>query len=138
MTTSAFYEGGKGSVQGVAALGTGAVSTQTKIVGTIPKKCRVTSIRFYGQSAPTASALTAQVHARTAAGAAGNDLCSATSLDTTAALLKAGVEATLESTNPEHLVLDEGQLLEVVFTADTVNPGPGDVLVEVEFEPRAT
>lgn len=136
MVGSNRFEGGKGSVQGVVALGTGAVSTQTRAVGVVPKKCRVTSIRLYGTSAVTATALTAQVFARTTAGATGNDLCADTNIDLTAAALQAGVETTLESTNPEHLHLDEGQLLVVVVTASSATAGPGDLLVEVEFEPR--
>lgn len=136
MGRSAFYEGGKGSIQGVVALGTSSVSTQTKIVGVVPKDMKVTSIRFYGQSAVTATTLTAQVFARTSAGATGNDLCSDTDIDTSEAALKAGVAATLEATNPEHLWLDEGQLLEVTVSAGTCSAGPGDLLVEVEFEPR--
>ena len=133
-----FYEGGKGSIQGVVALGTGAVSTQTKIIGVVPKKARVTGIRYYVQAAATATALTAQVFARTAAGAAGNDLNADTSIDVAdAATGKTGIETTLESTNPDHLWLAEGQLLEVVVTASSATAGPGDLLVEIEFEPRA-
>lgn len=134
--SNVFYEGGKGSIQGVVALGVSTVATQTRAIGVVPKKCRVTSIRFYGQAATTATALTAQVFARTLAGATGNDLCAATDIDLTAAQLQAGVKATLESTNPEHLHLDEGQLLVVTVTADTAGAGPGDLVVAVEFEPR--
>lgn len=135
---SAFFEGGKGSIQGVVALGTGAVSTQTKIIGVVPKKLRVTDIRFYVQGATTGTALTAQVFARTTAGATGNDLCTDTSIDVAdAATGKTGLDITLESTNPEHLDLVEGQLLEVVVTANAVTVGPGDLLVEIEFEPRS-
>lgn len=130
------FEGGKGSIQGIVALGTSSVTTQTRVVGVVPKKCRVTSIRFYGQSATTATALTAQVFARTTAGATGNDLCADTDIDLSAAALQAGVEATLESTNPEHLNLVEGQLLVVTVTANSASAGPGDLLVEVEYEPR--
>lgn len=131
------FQGGPNQlVQAVIPLGTGAVSTQTKIIGAVPKNMRVTAIKFYPQAAATATALTAQVFARTAAGATGNDLCADTSIDVAdAATGKAGVSATLESTNPEHLNLDRGQLLEVVVTADTVSAGPGDVLVAVEYEP---
>lgn len=137
MVGSNRFEGGKGSVQGVVALGTGAVTTQTKIIGAVPKKCRVTDIRYYVQAAATATALTAQVFARTTAGATGNDLNADTSIDVAgAATGKTGIDTVLESTNPEHLHLDEGQLLEVVVTADTASAGPGDLLVEVEFEPR--
>ena len=130
------FEGGKGSVQGTVALGTSTVTTQTRVVGVVPKKCRVTGIRFYGQSATTATALTAQVFARTSAGAAGNDLCADTDIDLAAAALQAGVDAVLESSNPEHLNLDEGQLLVVTVTASAASAGPGDLLVEVEYEPR--
>lgn len=133
-----YWRGGLNqTIQAVIALGTGSVSTQTKIVGSIPKKCRITGIRFYGQAAVTGTSLTAQVHARTTAGAAGNDLCSAKDIKfASAAAAKTGVAATLESTNPEHLNLDEDQLLEVVITATSITAGPGDLLAEIEFQPR--
>lgn len=131
------FEGGKGSIQGVVALGTGAVSTATKIIGVVPKKARVTSIRIYQQADITGTSLTAEVFARTTAGATGNTLQSAaTSLDVAdAAAGKAGQAASLTATTA-NLHLSEGQLLEVTFTASSVTAGPGDVLVEVEFEPQ--
>lgn len=135
--TDQSHGGNNQSIQAVIPLGTGAVSTQTKVVGSVPRDCRVVGIRMYGQAAPTATALTAQVFARTTAGAAGNDLCADKDIDfASAAAAKAGVAATLESTNPEHLNLSENQLLEVVVTADTCSAGPGDLLVEIDFEPR--
>ncbi|MFW6201948.1 MAG: hypothetical protein ACOC8B_05180 [Gemmatimonadota bacterium] len=139
MSRSAFYEGGKGSIQGVAPLGTSSVSDDTEhIIGVVPKKCRVTSIRFYGQEAPTATTLTAQVEARTLAGASGDTITSATDIDfDDEAAAKAGVEATLTSTD-EDLILEEGQLLELHIDADSASAGPGDLLTEVEFEPLAT
>jgi len=133
-----FYGGGKNqSIQGIVALGTGAVVTQTKIIGSIPRDCIVTGIRMYAQSAPTATSLVGEVFARSAAGAAGNTLQASTAdLDfATAAAAKTGVEATLTATQADRK-LSENQLLEVVVTANTVNPGPGDLLVEVEFAPR--
>jgi hypothetical protein len=136
MAGSNRFEGGEGSLQGVAALGTGAVTTQTRVVAVVPKRMRVKRIRFFGQSATTATSLTVQVFARTTAGATGNDLTGATDIDLTAAALKAGVVAVLEATNPEHLNLVDGQLIEATITADTCSAGPGDLLTVVEFEPR--
>jgi hypothetical protein len=130
------FEGGEGSLQQVLPLGTGAVTTQTKIVGSIPKHARVTGIRFYGQAAPTATALTAEVFARTKAGATGLTLQdAATDIDFgTAAAAKAGGAAVL-ATEPNTRVLED-QLIEVVVTADTCSAGPGDLLVEVEYKPH--
>lgn len=135
---NAFFEGGKGSLQAVVALGTGAVSTQTKIVGCAGKKCRVRSIRFYGQAAVTGTTITAEVFARTTAGAAGSTLQSAAKdiKFASAAAGKAGVDASLTATTT-NLSLAEGQLLEVTFTATSITAGPGDLLVEVEMEPLA-
>ncbi len=133
-----FYGGGKNqSVQVVIPLGTGAVTTQTKTVGSVPRDCIVTGIRFYGQSAPTATTLTAEVFARTTAGAAGNTQQSAaTDIDFASGVLAlAGVEASLTATEA-NLRLVENQLFEVVVTAASATVGPGDLLVEIEFVPR--
>jgi len=118
-------------------LGTGAVSTQTKIVGCVPQNCRVIGVRYYGQAAPTATALTAQTYARTTAGATGNSLQSAaTDIDfASAAAAKAGTAASTTATYA-NLRLDEGQLLEVTVTATACTGGPGDLLVEIDYEPR--
>lgn len=138
MTANHFFEGGKGSIQGVVPLGTGSVTDDTvKAIGVVPKRCRVTSIRVYGQAAVTATTLTALIYARTTAGAAGNALNTAADIDfASAAAAKAGVEATLTTTQA-NLVLEEGQLLELHVDADSASAGPGDVVVEVEFEPIA-
>src|SRR3990167_7015393 len=96
--TSRFSDGGNNlTIQQVIALGTGAVSTQTRIVGSVPQNARVVGIRFYGQSAVTATSLTAEVFARTAAGATGGTPQSAaTDIEfTTAALAKTGIAASL-------------------------------------------
>ena len=123
-----FYGGGrKQTIQGIAPLGVGAVTTISHIVGSIPRNCVVTGIRFYGQDAPTATSLTAEVFARTTAGAAGVTLQSAaTDIDFASQAI-----ATVADLRPA-----EDRLIEATFTANTVNPGPGDVLVSVEFEPR--
>lgn len=130
------FEGGEGSIQQVIPLGTGAVTTQTKIVGSLPKHSIVKGIRFYAQSAPTATALTAEVFARTRAGATGLTLQSAaTDIDfASAALAKTGIAASL-SALPVNLRPKEDQLLEVTVTSTTTNPGPGDLLVEIAYEP---
>lgn len=134
---SHFFEGGKNALQAAIPLGTGAVSTQTKIVGALPKNARILAIRFYAQAAPTATALTAEVFARTTAGAAGNTLqAAATDIDfATAAAAKTGVDADLVADTAD-LLLDQDQLIEVVVTADTVSAGPGDLLVAIEYAAR--
>lgn len=131
------FEGGKGSVQVALPLGVGAVSTQTKVVASVPKNCVVKAIRFYGQGAVTGTSITAEVFARTSAGAAGNTLQSAaTSVAfATAAAGKTGVAASLTAT-AANLRLNEDRLLEVVVTATSITVGPGDLLVAIEFEPR--
>lgn len=140
MAYSKFFEGGKGSIQGIVALGTGSVATQTRIVGVVPKKMRVKNIRFHAQAVATGTTptLTAEVFARTSAGAAGNTLQSAATniIFADAAAAKAGSAASLTATTA-NLDLAEPQLIEVVVTAGgTVSAGPGDLLVEIEFEPQ--
>ena len=136
MPRSNRFEGGEGTIQQVIPLGTGAVSTQTKVVGSIPKHCLVTGIRFYAQAGPTATSLTAEVFARTRAGATGNSLqASATDIDfASAAAAKTGIAATLSAT-PAYLRLVENQILEVTVTSNTTSAGPGDLLVEIQYEP---
>lgn len=131
------FEGGEGTVQVVIPLGTGAVSTQTKVVGVVPKHCRVTGVRFHGQAQVTATSLVAEVFARTRAGAAGATLQSATANIKfgSAALAKAGVAASLTATQEDKRLV-ENQLLEVVITADTCTAGPGDLVVEVQYTPH--
>ena len=133
-----FYGGGrKQTIQGIAPLGVGAVTTISHIVGSIPRNCVVTGIRFYGQDAPTATSLTAEVFARTTAGAAGVTLQSAaTDIDfASQAIALAGVQASLTATVAD-LRPAEDRLIEATFTANTCSAGPGDLLVSVEFEPR--
>jgi hypothetical protein len=132
-----WFQGGKGSVQQVLPLGTGSVTTQTKVIGVMPKKGLVKEIRFHGQGAVTGTTITAEVFARTTAGATGATLQSAArdikfgSVEAA----KAGVTASLTATAPNRM-LAEGQLLEVVVTASSITAGPGDFLIEIEFEPR--
>jgi hypothetical protein len=130
-----WFEGGEGSLQQVVPLGTSTVTTQTKVIGSIAKYSRVTGIRFYGQDAVTATSLTAEVFARTKAGATGLTLqASATDIEfASEAIAKAGVVAVIASEPNVRLL--ENQLIEVVVTADTCSAGPGDLLVEVELSP---
>lgn len=125
------------TIQQVVPLGTGAVTTQTKIVGSVPRNCRIVGIRFYAQAGPTATTLTAQVYARTTAGATGNSLQSAaTDIDfASAATAKTGIAASTTTTYG-NLRLAENQLLEVTITASGCSAGPGDLLVEIDWEPR--
>lgn len=135
---SRFHGGGNNlTVQQVVALGTGAVTTQTRIVGSVPQNARLVGIRFYGQAAVTGTTLTAEVFARTAAGAAGVTLQSAATdiKFASAAAAKTGVAASLTATASD-LRPAENQLLEVVFTATAITVGPDDLLVEIDYEPR--
>lgn len=135
---SVFFQGGtRQALQMVVPLGTGAVSTQTKIVAVVPKTLRVTGIRYHGQAAVTGTSLTAQVFARTTAGGSGNSLQSAATSVAfgSAAAALAGVAASL-TTTAAHLRLVKNQVLEVVITASGVTAGPGDLIVAIEFSPR--
>ena len=129
-------EGGRIKVQGIAALGVGAVSDINKIVCAVPKNMRATGVRVYQQADITGTGLTMDLLVRTAAGATGSSLiASAVSLNVAdAAAGKAGQEATLTATIANR-DLSEGQLIEAVFDATSVTAGPGDVLVEIEGIP---
>lgn len=150
-----FYRGGRGGAAAVTpknasaqmvkrvkrrvlALGTSTVTTTTYIVGATEFGLKVIAINFFGQAAVTATGLTAEVFARTTAGATGNTLQSAaTALHTafdTAAHAKAGVAAALTAT-AANLTLLAGQLLEVTITASSATAGPGDLLVQIVAVP---
>jgi len=124
------------SIQRVIPLGTSTVTTASYIVGSVPRNLRVIGIRFYGQSAPAAATLTIEVFERTSAGGTGNTLQSAaTDIDfASAALAKTGIAASLTTTYGD-LRLVENRLIEATVTAGTCTTGPGDLLVEIDFEP---
>ena len=130
------YLGGgrKQELEVVVPLGTGAVSTQTNLVGRAPRKMRVTGIRFHGQAAVTGTSLTAEVNKLTTAGAADASMqSSATDIAfASAAAALAGVAAATDATEQ---IIDEGQPIEVDFTATAITAGPGDTLVQLEWEP---
>lgn len=137
MTGSNQFRGGpQQTIQSVIPLGVSTVTTQTKVVGVVPQNARVKGIEIFGQAGPTATALTAQVYARTLAGATGDALLSAAAdIDfASAAAAKAGVRGVLV-TNGATLRLEAGRLIEVTITADTASAGPGDLTVVVEYEP---
>jgi hypothetical protein len=131
------YRGGpKQALQQVIPLGTSGVTTLTKALFVAPLDLKVNAIKFYGQADVTATALTAEVFARTLAGATGNTLLAAeTNVKFAEGAGKAGVAGTLTATTA-HRSLLAGQLLEVTVTADTCSAGPGDFVVVVEYEPR--
>jgi len=138
MSANEFFGGGlKQTIQRVVGLGTGAVTTATYAVGATRRGCRIKGIRFYGQSAPTAATLTAEVKARPTSGGTAVTLQSAaTNIDfATGAAALAGVAASLTAT-VANLLLEEDQLLEVTVTAATATAGPGDLTVVVEYEPE--
>lgn len=133
MSNDYFAGGRKQTYQRVVALGTGSVSTQTAAVAHVRRRGVVTGFRVYGQSAPTAGTLTAQLQKRTA-GASAVSISNAVDIDFasgTAAL--AGVAGTLTASA---VALAEDDLLEVVITAATATAGPGDLTVSVEYESR--
>lgn len=118
------------------ALGTGAVSTQTKLVGRMPVAGKIISISYVGQGAVTGTSITAETFARTAAGAAGNTLQSAArdiKFASTAAALT-GVDASLTATTA-NLTLAANQAFETVITATAITVGPGDLAVEIVYVP---
>ncbi len=134
--TDQAHGGNEQTIEAVIPLGTGAVSTQTKAVGIVPRNCRIFAIWFTGQAAVTATSLTAVCWARTQAGAAGTALNSATDIAfTSAAAAKAGVMATLTTTQAA-LRPERGLLIEVVITASGCSAGPGDLVATVTFEAR--
>lgn len=109
---------------------------QNRIIGVVPRRCHVVGVRIYGQTAVTATTLTADLFARTVAGAAGASLlASVMDIDfATAAAALAGVTGALTATGAD-LRLVEGQLLEMVIAVSSATVGPGDVIIEVDFEP---
>jgi hypothetical protein len=124
------------AIQRVVSLGTGAVATATRVVGVMPVAGRVTGIRISGQAAVAGTALTAEIYARGTAGGAGNTQQSA-ALDVkfaSAAAAKTGVAAALTATDA-NLVLEAGQMFEVVITATAITAGPDDLLVAITFVP---
>lgn len=131
-----FFKGGPITLQGVAALGTGAVSDVTRVVAVAPCKMRVTSIKLYADNDITGTDLTVDVLARTAAGAAGSTLLSAAVSINVAdqAAARAGVSTTLTATLANRIVA-EGQLIEAFFDATSVTAGPGDVAVVIKGVP---
>ncbi len=131
------YEGGLGSFNAIIPLGIGAVTTQTKLVGAIPKNCRIIGIQYQGQAAVTGTSLTAEAFLRTAAGAAGATLQSAaTSIAfASAAAALSSSDAAMTAT-PANRVAVEGRAVEVVITATAITAGPGDLAVTVRFEPK--
>jgi hypothetical protein len=131
------FKGGRRHLKVTIPLGTGAVSTQTKIVGAFPTKWRTARIRYFGQAAVTGTSITAEVFARTTAGAAGSTLQSAATdiKFASAAAAKAGTTASLTAT-VANLSGADGQLTEVVVTATSITAGPGDLLVSIEFDPQ--
>jgi hypothetical protein len=131
---NAFWQGG--NKQSIQAVRPDTTATITYSVGIVEKNMRVKAIRFYGQQATVGTSLTAEVFARTLAGAAGNTLQSAATdvAFATAAAAKTGVAASLTAT-PANLRLSENQLLEVVLTATAITTGPGEFVTKVEFEP---
>ncbi len=134
--TDQAHGGNNQSLTVAIALGVSTVATQTRSVGSIPRDAIIRGIRYYGQTAVTATTLTAECFARTLAGAAGLTLQgAATDIDfATAAAARTGVEATLAA--PANLRPSENQLIECVLTDSSTTVGPGDLVVEIQYEVR--
>lgn len=120
----------------VLPLGTGAVTTATYLLGAQKIKGRITDIRFYGQSAVTGTSLTAEVFKVATDGNSTTTLQSAaTDVKITASTDGTKLAASLTATKGDLDILKD-QLLQVVITANTVGTGPGDLVVEVVYDPR--
>lgn len=123
------------SVRVVLPLGTGAVATQTKLVGISEVGGRIKAVRFAGQGAVTATSLVAKVQKLSADGDTATDVSSDRDIKLTAATDQTALSGTL-STVAGVLDIKRGTLFRVVITADACTVGPGDLAVEVEVEPR--
>ena len=131
------FRGSPRQVAVVLALGTGAVSTQTKLVGASPCKGKVLEVYFVGQAAVTATSLTAEVKKVVVGGGSSTSLQSAaTDIKLTGSTDDIKVAAALSSDSTVR-ALSKDQIIEVVITADTCTAGPGDLAVVVLIEPRA-
>lgn len=131
------FRGTPRAVNRVIALGTSTVTTGTHLVGFAHVKGRIKAVRFGGQGAVTGTSLTAEVKKVSADGDTSTSLQSAAKdIKLTTSTDETELEASLSTTAGALDVL-KGQLFEVVITADSVTAGPGDVVVEVEIEPRA-
>lgn len=117
----------------VVALGTGAVATQARLLGTTPRRMKVIAINFVGAAAVTGTSLTGMVRYRSADGNSTTDLMSAAKdLKITSSndnVEQQGVLATSGLTVPA------GRAVECVFTATSITAGPGDVVVQVVCVP---
>ncbi len=137
MPGSAHFEGGRGLIERVISLGTGGVGTGTFPIGRVPKRCRIVRIRINGQGVVTGTSLTAMVRLWDTAATVTSDLQAAAAdikfLTATAARL--GLVPALHADQARRNAVD-GQIVDCVVTATAITVGPGDVLVEVEFEPR--
>lgn len=149
-----FYEGGKPgrrtavspkSLSQYAALrplqvrvplGTGAVSTQTILLGIMPASGgKVQSIKFAGQAAVTGTSITAEVFKRSADGNSTTTLqASATDIKLTASTDEVALSATLTATTADRTVAG-GLVLECTITCSSITAGPGDLIIDVEFVP---
>jgi hypothetical protein len=123
------------TVKAVLPLGTGSVTTQTRLVGLSEVTGRIKSIKVVGQGAVTATSLVAKVQKVSADGNTNTDLCTNLNIKLTTDTDETVLDATL-STTAGVLDVKKGTLFQAVVTADTCSAGPGDLLVVVEIEPR--
>jgi hypothetical protein len=131
------FRGSPRVIRAVLPLGTGAVTTQTKLIGMSEVRGRVREIRFAGQGAVTGTSITAAVHKLSADGNTSTSLQSAArDIKLTTGNDETKITASLAS-NRSTLVLTKDQLLECIITAGSITAGPGDVVVEIVVEPLA-
>lgn len=150
--TKRFYDGGKPGRRTVTSpysasanlvrkqfhvripLGTGAVSTQTALLGIVPTSGgKVTAVSVVKQATVTGTSLTADVKQRSADGSTSTSVLNA-AIDVKAATNNAASAGTLSGT-AANLALTAGNALEVVVTASSITAGPGDLFVLVEWVP---
>lgn len=139
MSYSASFEGGLNTITRVIALGTGAVSSASHVVGAFPKRGKIVRIRYKGLVAVVGTTFTADTVIAPPDGSTPSLMLQTAPTDIefdSVAEARIGVEATLNPTLQANRGGLDGQMLIVVLTAAGVTSGPGDLLVEVAFEPR--
>lgn len=126
------------TVRRVLPLGTGAVTTATYPLGSTPIKGRIKGVRYSGSAAVTGTAITADVQRIATDGNSATSVQSAaTDVKITSGTDKTTLSATLASNGSGTLDLPKNTQLQVVVTANAITAGPGDLVVEVDIEPRA-
>lgn len=117
------------------ALGTGAVSTQTVALGTMPVAGKILDIAFSSSSAVTGTSLTAEVKKNAADGNSATTLQSAaTDIKVSASTDLTKLAAALTATTAD-LTVAADLVLSCVFTASSITAGPGFVAITITYVP---